>query len=53
MPREHARGAVWVRPELVGDVAYGEWTIDDVLRHPAWRGLRQDETPREVHRSHS
>jgi bifunctional non-homologous end joining protein LigD len=49
-PREVARRAHWVRPELVGEVAFGEWTPDGVLRHPSWRGLRQDKEPREVHR---
>lgn len=52
VPREHARGAQWVRPELVGDVAYGEWTIEGVLRHPSWRGLRSDMTPGEVRVDH-
>lgn len=45
VPHEHARGVRWVRPKQVGDVAYGEWTIEDVLRHPSWRRLRPDKTP--------
>ncbi|MEV0399586.1 hypothetical protein [Actinoallomurus sp. NPDC050550] len=49
-PREVARRAHWVRPALVGEVAFGEWTPDGVLRHPSWRGLRPDKQPREVHR---
>ena len=32
----------WVRPELVGEVTYSEWTPDHHLRHPVWRGLRTD-----------
>ncbi|MBD0293302.1 MAG: hypothetical protein ICV70_06985 [Jiangellaceae bacterium] len=44
----HARGARWVRPELVGEVAYGQWTVDGRLRHPVWRGLRPDKLPGEV-----
>lgn len=48
VPREHARGAVWVRPELVGEVAYSELTRDGRLRHPSWRGLRPDKTPEDV-----
>jgi bifunctional non-homologous end joining protein LigD len=47
-PREHARHARWVAPELVGEVAYGEWTPDGVLRHPRWRGLRPELTPADV-----
>jgi ATP-dependent DNA ligase len=39
-----------VRPELVGEVRYGEWTSDGRLRHPSWRGLRPDKEPGDVHR---
>ena len=42
VPRADAREAHWVEPVLVGEVAYGEWTPDDRLRHPRWRGLRPD-----------
>ncbi|PRX95432.1 non-homologous end-joining DNA ligase [Allonocardiopsis opalescens] len=45
LPRAHARDARWVRPELVGEVRYGEWTQDGMLRHPSWRGLRPDVDP--------
>ncbi|MBA3252470.1 MAG: hypothetical protein H0T66_19705 [Geodermatophilaceae bacterium] len=48
VPRELLRDARWVRPELVGEVAYGEWTGDRRLRHPTWRGLRPDIGPGEV-----
>ncbi|MEV5647282.1 non-homologous end-joining DNA ligase [Nocardia sp. NPDC052254] len=37
----------WVAPELVGEVAFSEWTRDGVLRHPSWRGLR-DMSPTQV-----
>ncbi len=50
VPREHARGAHWVQPTLVGEVAFGEWTKDGRLRHPRWRGERPDKTPAEVSR---
>src|SRR5712691_11278501 len=50
MPAQHARGAQWVQPELVGEVAFTEWTSDKVLRHPSWRGLRTDKDPGQVHR---
>jgi bifunctional non-homologous end joining protein LigD len=42
LPREVTRDAHWVEPELVGEVAYSEWTRDGRLRHPSWRGLRSD-----------
>ena len=48
VPRLDARDAQWVRPELVGEVAYGEWTPDDRLRHPRWRGLRPEVDPADV-----
>ncbi len=48
VPREHARNAHWVRPELVGEVAYRQWTRDGRLRAPVWRGLRPDKRPDEV-----
>ncbi len=38
----------FVRPELVGEVQYAEWTADGHLRHPSWRGLRPDKRPEEV-----
>ncbi|GAA5066942.1 bifunctional non-homologous end joining protein LigD [Thermocatellispora tengchongensis] len=49
VPREHARDAHWVEPELVGEVQYAEWTSEGYLRHPSWRGLRADKMPRDVH----
>jgi bifunctional non-homologous end joining protein LigD len=47
------RDAVWVRPELVCQVRFTEWTRDGVLRHPAFEGLREDKNPREVVRETS
>ncbi|MFI9535952.1 non-homologous end-joining DNA ligase [Nocardia fusca] len=37
----------WVDPVLVGDIEYREYTGEG-LRHPSWRGLRNDRTPDEV-----
>jgi bifunctional non-homologous end joining protein LigD len=48
VPRADARGAHWVRPELVGEVRFTEWTRDGRLRHPAWRGLRPDKSAHDV-----
>jgi bifunctional non-homologous end joining protein LigD len=41
-------GVHWVRPELVADVVFGEWTRDGVLRHPRFRGLRTDKPARDI-----
>jgi DNA ligase D-like protein (predicted ligase) len=38
----------WVRPEIVVQVAFTEWTPYDKLRHPRLLGLRDDKSPREV-----
>ncbi|MBW9093158.1 ATP-dependent DNA ligase [Microbacterium jejuense] len=50
VPPADARDALWVRPELVGEVEYGEFTPAGILRHPRWRGLRPDKSPTEVRR---
>ncbi|MBT2500661.1 ATP-dependent DNA ligase [Agromyces sp. ISL-38] len=48
VPRVDASDAVWVKPELVGEIEFGEWTRSGVARHPSWRGLRPDKAPRDV-----
>lgn len=48
VPREHARHAVWVEPRLVVECDYTEWTRDGRLRHPSYKGLREDIDPRTV-----
>jgi DNA ligase D-like protein (predicted ligase) len=42
------RGAHWVRPELVAQIGFTEWTRDGMLRHPRFKGLRDDKPAREV-----
>ena len=49
VPREYIRGVRWVTPLLVGEVQYRTLTSDGRLRHAAWRGLRPDREPDEVH----
>jgi bifunctional non-homologous end joining protein LigD len=41
-------GARWVKPELVAEVGFTEWTEDGRLRHPAFKGLREDKPARDV-----
>jgi len=48
-----ARGVHWVRPELVAEVEFTEWTDDDILRHPSFKGLREDKPAREIIRERS
>ncbi|WP_022885550.1 ATP-dependent DNA ligase [Glaciibacter superstes] len=47
-PPEDAAKMQWVRPELVGEVTFMEWTASGSLRHPSWRGLRIDKSPADV-----
>jgi len=50
VPATERKGAVWLDPKLVCEVAYTEWTRDGRLRHPSFKGLREDKQAREVHR---
>ena len=48
VPREMRRGVIWVKPELVCEVAFLSWTRDNVLRHPSFQGPREDKDPKDV-----
>jgi DNA ligase D-like protein (predicted ligase)/DNA ligase D-like protein (predicted polymerase)/DNA ligase D-like protein (predicted 3'-phosphoesterase) len=48
LPTRDAKGVTFVKPTLVGEVRYSEWTSDDRLRQPSWRGLRPDKDPSQV-----
>ncbi len=50
VPAPERKDAVWLEPKLVAEVAYTEWTRDGRLRHPSFKGLREDKQAREVHR---
>ena len=43
-----ARGVHWVKPELVAEVEFTGWTSDNYLRHPSFKGIREDKDPREI-----
>ena len=38
----------WVRPVLVAEVAFGEWTLAGHIRHPIFKGLRMDKDPKTI-----
>ncbi len=42
--------AHWVRPDLVAEVRFTEWTDEKYLRHPVYLGLRDDKKSKEVER---
>ncbi|MFD5215992.1 ATP-dependent DNA ligase [Microbacterium sp. NPDC058345] len=48
VPRPESRDALWVRPELVGEVEFGNWSPGGILRHSRWRGLRPDKAVADV-----
>ena len=39
------RGAVWVQPTRVAEVEFTEWTSDGMMRHPSYKGLREEAPP--------
>ena len=42
--------AHWVRPEMVAEVSYAEWTPDGLLRHVVYLGEREDKPASDVRR---
>ncbi|MEJ2603837.1 MAG: non-homologous end-joining DNA ligase [Gammaproteobacteria bacterium] len=42
------KGVHWIRPELVGEFAFTEWTTAGKLRHPTYVGLRDDKPAKKV-----
>ncbi|MDQ2994073.1 MAG: DNA ligase D [Pseudomonadota bacterium] len=44
------KSTVWIKPQLIAQVRFSEWTDGGVLRHPSYLGLREDKKPKEVRR---
>lgn len=49
-PPQTNEPAHWVKPKLVAQVRFTEWTDEGRLRHPAYLGLRDDKAPKDVRR---
>lgn len=47
-PGWKAADSRWVKPRLVAQVQFTEWTQDGILRHPSFQGLREDKNPKDV-----
>ncbi|MCP9198864.1 non-homologous end-joining DNA ligase [Gramella sp. GC03-9] len=43
-----SKDVYWLKPKMVAEVAFTEWTSTDKLRHPRYLGLRRDKKPKEV-----
>jgi bifunctional non-homologous end joining protein LigD len=43
-----AKGAHWIKPQLVAEIAFTEWSNDGALRHPSFQGLREDKKATDV-----
>jgi bifunctional non-homologous end joining protein LigD len=48
VPHAEARGAHWVKPTLVAEIAFAQFTADNVVRHASFLGLRGDKAAKEV-----
>lgn len=47
-PRAAVKGAQWIEPRLVAEIAFTEMTDAAILRHPSYVGLREDKNPSDV-----
>jgi bifunctional non-homologous end joining protein LigD len=50
LARPDARDARWVEPQLAAEVEFTAWTRDGRVRHPSFKGLREDKRARQVKR---
>lgn len=48
VPRIEARGTTWLKPELVAEIAFAEFTADGRVRHASFLGLRADKPANDV-----
>jgi bifunctional non-homologous end joining protein LigD len=48
VPRADRKGAHWIKPKLVAEIAFSEFTDDGILRHPSFMGLREDKPASQV-----
>jgi len=48
VPRADRKGAHWIKPKLVAEINYAEFTDDGILRHPSFVGLREDKPAKDV-----
>jgi bifunctional non-homologous end joining protein LigD len=50
MTRAVMKTVTWLQPILVAQIRFTEWTVEGILRHPVFLGLRKDKPPKQVRR---
>jgi bifunctional non-homologous end joining protein LigD len=50
VPRPDAKDAIWAEPKLVCEIQFTTWTSDGRVRHPSFKGMREDKSAKEVRR---
>jgi ATP-dependent DNA ligase len=53
LTKEEMKNCIWLKPELVAQIEFTEWTPDRHLRHSKFVGLRDDKEARDVVREDS
>jgi bifunctional non-homologous end joining protein LigD len=48
VPRADRKGAHYIKPKLVAEIAFAEFTDEGILRHPSFVGLREDKPAKDV-----
>lgn len=48
LPPGTSRDAIWVKPELVAQFSFSNWTADNLVRQAAFKGLREDKPAKSV-----
>lgn len=48
LTREEMKNCIWLKPQLVAQIEFAEWTPDDHLRHSKFCGLREDKEPQSI-----
>jgi bifunctional non-homologous end joining protein LigD len=53
MTRTVMKTVTWLKPTLVAQIKFTEWTVEGILRHPVFLGLRKDKEAKQVRREAS